>query len=163
MEQTLESTAGETPPAVDPQLLGFVHDRDVLCPGCGYNLRNLRNDRCPECGEQLELGLRLAEPRQAAPIAGLVGLAAGMGLGGLLLVYAVIVMIRMPGVYRGGEWNRFLGFNATGFIVHGVALLLWVRNWRWLRRLNAWPRWLFVAAAWAMPLVFVVLLATYVR
>src|SRR4051812_12100108 len=104
---TLESPAGETVPAVDPQLLGFVHDRDVSCPGCGYNLRNLRNDRCPECGEQLELGLRLAEPRQAAPIAGLVGLAAGMGLGGLLLVYAVIVMIRTPGMYRGGDWNRF--------------------------------------------------------
>jgi hypothetical protein len=24
------------------------------CPGCGYNVRNLTSDRCPECGEQLQ-------------------------------------------------------------------------------------------------------------
>src|SRR3954454_6328468 len=93
----------ESLPDLDPQLLSFVRDRDVECPGCGYNLRNLCNDRCPECGEEIQLGVRLAEPKQAAPIAGLVGLAAGFGLGGLLLIYIAIVVIFMD---QGGGMGR---------------------------------------------------------
>ncbi|HEX3357436.1 MAG TPA: hypothetical protein VHS31_10735 [Tepidisphaeraceae bacterium] len=28
--------------------------RDPLCPSCGYNLRGLSSNRCPECGEQFD-------------------------------------------------------------------------------------------------------------
>src|SRR5437016_4317678 len=27
---------------------------DLLCGGCGYNLRGLPSDRCPECGQQFD-------------------------------------------------------------------------------------------------------------
>jgi uncharacterized membrane protein YidH (DUF202 family) len=158
---TLDTWSDAVPVAdADAQLLQFVRERDVECPGCGYNVRNLTSDRCPECGEQLQLGLRLVEPRQAAPIAGLVGLAAGFGLGGLLLIYAGIVSILMK---QGGGLDRFVTVNSVGFIVHGAALWLWVRNWKRIRRLNPRPRWLLVAAAWAMPLAFVVIFAMYIR
>jgi uncharacterized membrane protein YdjX (TVP38/TMEM64 family) len=30
-----------------------LRGRDVPCPGCGYNLRDLTGDRCPECGIEL--------------------------------------------------------------------------------------------------------------
>lgn len=33
---------------------------DFLCPGCGYNLRGLTRDRCPECGRPFERA-RLSE------------------------------------------------------------------------------------------------------
>ena len=36
-------------------LLRFVRERDVLCPRCGYNLRNLTQPVCPECREPLAL------------------------------------------------------------------------------------------------------------
>ena len=52
-ESTLDSRGQSAAAAVDPQLLQFVRERDVECPGCGYNVRNLASDRCPECGEQL--------------------------------------------------------------------------------------------------------------
>jgi hypothetical protein len=57
---------------IDPLLERYLADRDIVCPGCAYNLRGLRSDRCPECGDQLELSLRLVEPRQMALIVGLV-------------------------------------------------------------------------------------------
>jgi hypothetical protein len=30
--------------------LAWFAEHDVACPACGYNLRGLRSDRCPECG-----------------------------------------------------------------------------------------------------------------
>ncbi len=36
-------------------LLRFVAHRDHACPRCGYNLRNLTQPVCPECGEALKL------------------------------------------------------------------------------------------------------------
>jgi hypothetical protein len=146
-------------PPSDEHLLRFVAGRDVECPGCGYNLRDLRTDRCPECGDQLELGLRLAEPRQGALIGGLVGLAAGAGLGGLLLVFGaitVLVMHRNP-----ADLAEFLGINSLGFLAHGIVLLFWVRNWGRIRRLSPHRRRMLVILCWAMPLAFVVLFAIY--
>lgn len=34
----------------------YLHNRDVPCPGCGYNLRNATAARCPECAYRLQLG-----------------------------------------------------------------------------------------------------------
>jgi len=36
-------------------LLTFLRERDVRCPRCGYNLRNLTQPTCPECREALSL------------------------------------------------------------------------------------------------------------
>jgi len=36
-------------------LVQFLHDRDVECPVCKYNLRMLTTPRCPECGTQIKL------------------------------------------------------------------------------------------------------------
>ena len=69
-------------------LAQFLSTRDVPCPGCGYNLRHLASARCPECAEEIRLGVHLAEPRQGLLIAGLIGLSAGAGLPGLLLATA---------------------------------------------------------------------------
>lgn len=29
----------------------YLHDRDIPCHRCGYNLRGCREPQCPECGE----------------------------------------------------------------------------------------------------------------
>ncbi len=36
-------------------LLRFLAHRDQSCPRCSYNLRNLTQPVCPECGESLKL------------------------------------------------------------------------------------------------------------
>ncbi len=45
----------EQPNDADGLLLDFVRDRDVACPRCGYNVRNLTKPVCPECEEPLVL------------------------------------------------------------------------------------------------------------
>jgi hypothetical protein len=37
------------------RLVEFLHDRDAPCPLCGYNLRGLTGDVCPECRQDLRL------------------------------------------------------------------------------------------------------------
>ena len=145
----------------DEQVLSaYLRDRDAECPGCGYNLRNLTSTFCPECGQQIELAIRLAQPRQIALIAGLVGLSAGCGLGGLLLIYAGIVEFFM---HRSGSFfDRFVLVNGIGFISHGIVLLLWVKNWNRIRRAKEKFRRILVLICWLMPLTFIVLFAAYI-
>src|SRR4051794_28546487 len=102
--------------ATEPDMLReFLAGRDAPCPGCGYNLRDLTGDRCPECGQELVLGVRLAEPKLAALLTGLIGLSAGAGLNGLLVVYFfVVTMVRTTGY---GGYGRFLWVNTTGLLV----------------------------------------------
>ena len=77
----------------------------------------------------LALSVGLVEPKQAAGIAGLVGLAAGAGLSGLLLLYVAIQMATLRGSFYG--MDRFLVLNSIGFIVQGGETGLWLWKW-WL-------------------------------
>lgn len=38
----------------DP-LIAYLAAHDAPCPGCGYNLRGLQTNSCPECGRTLSL------------------------------------------------------------------------------------------------------------
>ncbi len=51
-----------TQPAAAPRhgLADFLVDRDVGCPECGFNLRGLTTNRCPECNMRIQL--ILAQP-----------------------------------------------------------------------------------------------------
>lgn len=41
---------------MDDALARYLAERDARCPGCGYNLRGLKEGTCPECGFGLNLG-----------------------------------------------------------------------------------------------------------
>ena len=54
-EDTSESAdhrGGQTPGPSEPDRAGV--DEDLYCPECGYNLRGVTSDRCPECGEEFD-------------------------------------------------------------------------------------------------------------
>ena len=69
------SSAVSTPtsPPLDP-LIDYLATRDVACPVCDYNLRNLTRPCCPECGRQLELSVRATDVPMGIWIAGLVAI-----------------------------------------------------------------------------------------
>jgi len=50
------------PPGHDQALRLFMASRDVPCPHCGYNLRDLARARCPECGGRVTLSLIQRSP-----------------------------------------------------------------------------------------------------
>jgi hypothetical protein len=139
----------------------FLAERDVACPACGYNLRGLREHRCPECGEAIALRVGLVDPRQAAAVAGLIGLAAGAGMNGLLLGYAVIRMVFFRDSL--GGMDPFLVLNVGGLLVEGGALVLWLRFWRRIRRLTRPSKIKLVAGCWALTLLNLLLFSAFVR
>ena len=48
------------------RLLDYAREHDVACMECGYNLRGLDCDRCPECGRMLNPALYiLPEPSRS--------------------------------------------------------------------------------------------------
>ena len=56
--------SGDEQPGDEASLmLEFLRDRDVPCPLCGYNLRNLPACTCPECRETLALQVGFLKPR----------------------------------------------------------------------------------------------------
>lgn len=142
------------------QLRAFLADRDVPCPQCDYNLRDQVGDRCPECGERIVLHVNLAEPLQGWLLAGLIGLSAGAGLNGLLLLYWLILMWRHR-AYPPEE--AFNVINGTGFLVLGVLMALWLRWWRPIRRRSAATRALLALGCWALTLTDLVIFSIYVR
>lgn len=65
---------GERP---EKGLVGFLADRDVACPACGYNLRGLEDAVCPECSRVLRLAdLRVPRGKPWTVAPSLIGLSA---------------------------------------------------------------------------------------
>ena len=50
-------------PAETDALRQFLAERDVACPGCGYNLRGSAGKQCPECGIALPNDFGAKSPR----------------------------------------------------------------------------------------------------
>lgn len=123
----------------------FLAERDAPCPSCGYNLRGLTAARCPECNQVLVLKVGLAEPRLGAWIAGIVGLAAGAGFSGLLLVSLLVLLLREG---TGSFLPEFVLVTGGGLIVEGLALSWWVRFGPRIRRLELPARAGLAAGCW---------------
>jgi len=147
---------------IDPMLATYLAGRDVPCPQCGYNLRDLPGDRCPECGDGLALRLGLAEPRQGMLIAGLVGLSAGAGLSGLLLGYIGIQMLRRYNGMGPDVW-WFVSITGGGLLVEGLAIAAWLRWWRQVRRLGRGARLTLMLGCWALTLANLLVFSFTVR
>jgi hypothetical protein len=148
------------PPSEEELLRQFLSGRDVTCPGCQYNLRDLTGRQCPECGQEIVLHLRLAEPRQAALLTGLIGLSAGAGLNGLLLIYWVLIRLFMR---FGPPADAFLVIILIGFVVHALGVAAWLRFWRRIRVLRAGPRWFLAGACCLLPLIDIVIFTFNIR
>jgi hypothetical protein len=100
----------------------------------------------------------MVEPRQAAPLAGLIGLAVGLGFSGLLLIYAVI---RFSPDDR--QWRRFVTINGFAVLLLGLCLMVWLKSWRRIRRQSATVRWWFVVGCWGLSLIDLVIFTIKIR
>lgn len=140
-------TPTPSPDRID--LAAFLATRDAPCPVCGYNLRSLLTDRCPECGRHLVLAVGTTEPKLGAFIAGLVGLASGFGFCGLLIAYAAVHFVFMPG---GGPPPDFLPPILVGTAACAAGLWAWLHNRRRLGRMSTTGRWMWVIGCWLLGL-----------
>ena len=140
------------PPLNDDQfLLDFIRDRDILCPCCQYDLRNLTVARCPECGNRLRLSVGYVEPSRTAWVVALIGLAAGAGLG---LVIALAILTRGWQVLGALDpWHRFLVIYCMACSPLTLVLVVWRRRFL---RLGTTVQWgIGIAACFGTTVVLV--------
>lgn len=62
LSNALQREYGQHPIAICAR---YLADRDAPCVSCGYNLRNVQFDRCPECGELIDINELKARQREA--------------------------------------------------------------------------------------------------
>jgi hypothetical protein len=130
------------PPDAIAALSTFLADRDAPCPCCGYSLRGLTSDRCPECNESLALRVGLAEPRLAMFIAGLLGPAAWSGFFLVVLLWGVIAReARSPHIVA----------LAFGLMLASGFTALWIRRWRKTRNASLPTRLALASLGWLVP------------
>lgn len=142
-------------------LHAYLADRDVACPGCGYNLRGLMHGTCPECSQDLRLTVGLVEPRLGLWLASVVGAAVGFGLNFLLLVYLVLAVFWEG--RRGAYMLAFLLHNSIGLAVEGVLLFAILKWGRRIRRWSPWARAAAAVVAWTLSLINVFIFSMLVR
>jgi hypothetical protein len=89
METQANNLESTSTPADDEAgaLVEFMRHRDVACPACEYNLRNLTSPTCPECGTALVLGVHRAEPFFTAWIVAAVAMAIAGAPGTIILAF----------------------------------------------------------------------------
>jgi hypothetical protein len=114
-------------------LLEYLRGRDVLCPLCGYDLRDLTEPRCPECRQDLALTVGVTRLRFGWLIVTIIpsmfsGIAAGL------------LLIPMLGVlFTGGErapWP-IVAAEIFGWLSTIAALLLLHKRYLFLRQPQA--------------------------
>ena len=89
MDASGETDAQPDKPTDQDMLRQFLADRDVACPACRYNIRQLQTSTCPECGRDLFLtvgAVGLSNTWIAALVGALVPAGCGFPIVVLLLI-----------------------------------------------------------------------------
>ena len=120
-------------------LLAYVRDRDVTCPQCGYNLRNLSSPVCPECRQDLKLTVGVEKVRYEWLIAILIPGA----FSGICAFLLLLPMVIAPGPVP----MEVVGLDAFGWLSAAVAMTIFVQRQRFLK-LDASTQYLWVFFVW---------------
>lgn len=136
-------------------LRDYLAERDIACPGCGYNLRGLPGDACPECGKPVELA-RVRSRRSRHPADRSFACGVGVALAAIVGWVIAIVMSASDPMWMIALW-------VPGAMLVALIVLVCV----WTGALRAWGRtsktWAFVNASfpWLMGVVSFMLLLVF--
>ncbi len=130
------SMTSDASPQDGGSLRAFLAERDTPCPGCGYNLRGLAGDRCPECNQGLVLGVQLQDAAWGTLVGTIVALSIVAGIAGVMLAVVVSVSIatgRGPNEFL--EAAMLIVYPLVALLITGVpaALLARPRGRAWFR------------------------------
>ncbi len=146
-EQPISPGDQTAPTDADGLLLDFVRDRDVTCPRCGYNLRNLTKPVCPECRHDLVLAVGLKKPRFGWF---LVTITPGLfsAIAAALLLMPIMIVPLLGG---GRATWRFVAVDAFGWLSGFAVLVLLKYRFVFLRQPQPTQR-MWAAVAWGIHL-----------
>lgn len=156
----------DTPRANAELLREMLAHNDALCPNCAYALRGLTGDRCPECNQRLELGVRLAVDRTGALLMSVI--ACSCGAAPMLAVMCVVTMVMIH--ERGSPppeiriWIIWLPCIFGPSFAAAAVFLSLRRGRRWFRGLSDKAARLVVVLSWtttcALGLAYVIRILT---
>lgn len=136
-------TAG-TPAVLAP----YLRNQDHPCPTCGYNLRGLTRDTCPECSQTLRLSIHAERPR--LPVIALAVLALGVGAGfGALILLGLVARAVDSNAPLAALWSHGGWFATAAIAWHAALMLALSLARRRLAKLSPTGRAIVVAAAWS--------------
>jgi hypothetical protein len=130
------------------RLVEFLQERDEPCPVCGYNLRDLTGQTCPECRQHLRLTVGVRDVRLAWF---LVTIAPGIfsGIAAMLLLIPIIVS---PLTGNGRAPWPVCAIDVFGFASGIVVLVLIARRRRFIR-LRSEAQMGIALAAWGVHVI----------
>ncbi|MCC6320675.1 MAG: hypothetical protein IT438_04470 [Phycisphaerales bacterium] len=134
-------------------LVRYLSTRDVSCPACGYNLRGLTADKCPECNQHLELRVALSEPRLGPYLAAMLGLLAGGGAAFVVVVGAVCISMVQGWPRPDMTWTVF-GLPSVMSVVLLVLAAWLLRSRPWFRGLSRAGRGWTIGGCWGLTAMF---------
>ena len=113
----------------------YLVDRDVPCPGCGYNLRGLPEPVCPECRQELRINVGLSESRLGLLVTCAGFLFAGTGAAAAVLLTVVAVTVVQNDAPEGSAFVTFVWVPMGGLVSCGTGALSLTRQRgrRWFR------------------------------
>lgn len=126
-------------------LLQFVQERDVPCPLCGYNLRNLVKTVCPECSKHLALTVGVQRPQMGWFIA---TIAPGI-FSGISAAFMLALMLAESARTGGGAPFLLWAVDLFGWASGIMSLVLVKKRFRFLRQSDPAQR------MWAIVMWFV--------
>jgi hypothetical protein len=139
-------------------LLQFVRERDVRCPRCDYNLRNLTQPVCPECREQLHLSVGLTRPKFGWLIAALApGIFSGIAA---IFVTGVLIVVNISPTGK-APWQPY-ALDAFGWTSALTAGALFLQRYRFLKQRNE-IQITIAGVVWVAHVMFFVLMWTLLR
>ena len=129
----------------DVELLSFLGGRDVRCPLCGYNLRDLTRAECPECRQRLVLNVGAADPRIHWFLLAL----APSIFSGIAAVLLLVPLIAVPATGGGPPPPLIIAADAFGWMsgLVGLGLIGWKLSF--IRADVAFQRWTAIVT-WTM-------------
>ena len=139
----------DPPPHAD-LLQAFLRQEGATCPACRYDLRDLNDSRCPECGKPIRLAVQLTHSHVPLLVASTIGLATGFGFTLFLLITFVCLLIA-HGAGMGpslGVWGAIMFM----LLVEGAALALLCLRARRFARATRSVQAGVCALAWALSL-----------
>lgn len=119
-------------------------DTEVTCPKCRYMLSGIQETRCPECGEEFQVGIRLASLFDAPFMVGLIvlGLAAAPALG-MIIVFWSVVPFQVQQMLTPKNYP-FMYVSAIETLVWAGLIVGWCVLRKALRRRHVVFRWILI-------------------
>ncbi|MFM1832506.1 MAG: hypothetical protein RLZZ461_822 [Planctomycetota bacterium] len=123
----MSSPSSPIDPADEHELLvHYLANRSTPCPRCRFDLRDVREPRCPECGEPIRLQVGAARPLIWWFIVAIApGIFSGIAASILAIPMTVSLVLGLPGNIPPEIWFA----ESVGVV--SVLLLAALLRWRW--------------------------------